>query len=153
MQLTSKVKAALAATAAGGVLASGAVIPATAQDPAPTEQATEDAAPSPDRPRHQRLERFAAALAEELGIERDRVEQALRTVREELRQQARQRRLDVLEERLDRAVEDGDLTREQADAILEAAEEGVLPLGRLAHRDHRRWHRGRAGGLHGPGPR
>lgn len=153
MQLTRKIKAALAATAAGGVLAAGAVIPAVAQDPTPTEQATGDPAPSPDRPRHRRMEQFAAALAEELGIEQDRVEQALRTVREDLRQQARQRRLEVLEDRLDRAVEDGELTREQADAILQAAEAGVLPLRRLAPPDRGRSHRGRADGLHGPGRR
>lgn len=126
MELSGKVKAGLATTAVAGVLLAGVVIPATAQDDRSTSQ--EESQDDADRGAH--ADEFAAALAEELGIDRARVGEALRNVRADLREQARERRLRALEGRLTRAVEDGDLTQEQADAILEAAEDGVLPVGR-----------------------
>lgn len=143
MQLSGKVKVGLATTAVAGVLAAGAVIPAVAQDDTSTERSqggsTEDRVPGA------RAGAFAAALAEELGIEQERVEEALANIREERRAEVRERRLSALEERLAEAVENGDLTQEQADAILEAAEDGVLPLGPRRHgpRSHH---------LDGPGP-
>lgn len=127
MELSGKVKAGLATTAVAGVLVAGAVIPATAQDePLTPQEESRDV-------RGAHADAFAAALAEELGIDRARVDEALRNVRADLREQIRERRLNGLEERLSRAVEDGDLTQEQADAILEAAEDGVLPMGRHDH--------------------
>lgn len=126
MERSGKVKAGLATTAAAGVLVAGAVIPATAQDDPPTPQ--EGSNGHANRAAH--ADAFAAALAEELGIDRARVDEALGNVRADLRERIRERRLTALEERLDAAVEEGDLTQEQVDAILEAAEDGVLPLGR-----------------------
>jgi hypothetical protein len=69
---------------------------------------------------------FATRLAEELGIDVDRVTEALETVRTQIHEQRQAEHLDALGARLDAAVEAGQLTREQADAILEAAEAGVL---------------------------
>lgn len=127
MELSDKVKAGLATTAVAGALVAGAVIPATAQDDPPTSQERSQDV------RGGNADAFAAALAEELGIDRARVDEALRNVRADLREQIRERRLNGLEERLSRAVDDGDLTQEQADAIVEAAEAGVLPMGRHGH--------------------
>ncbi|MBW3561194.1 MAG: hypothetical protein KY437_01720 [Actinobacteria bacterium] len=140
MERSGKVKAGLATTAVAGVLVVGAVIPATAQDDPPTPQ--EESNGHANRGAH--ADAFAAALADELGIDRARVDDALRNVRADLQEQLRERRLTALEERLADAVEDGDLTQEQAEAILEAAEDGVLPLGR--HHDRRFRH------FDGPGP-
>lgn len=140
MERSGKVKAGLATTAAAGVLVAGAVFPATAQDDPPTPQ--EESNGHANRDAH--ADAFAAALAEELGIDRARVDEALGNVRADLRERIRERRLTALEERLDAAVEEGDLTQEQVDAILEAAEDGVLPLGR--HHGRRFRH------FDGPGP-
>ena len=57
-------------------------------------------------------EEFHAALAEELGVTAEEVEQAFQA---------------VFEKRLDEAVADGHMTREQADEILEAKESGMPP--------------------------
>jgi hypothetical protein len=103
----------------------------------PAIAATDDgstATPSPSAPGLEDLEErreaavqdFAERLAEELGADADEVAAALETVREEMATERAAERLAALEERLAQAVEDGDLTQEQADAILEAAESGVL---------------------------
>ena len=69
---------------------------------------------------------FASRLAEELGIGEQRVEDALEQIHDDMRADFEKQRLELLKDRLDAAVEDGDLTRAQADAILEAHEKGVL---------------------------
>lgn len=131
----------LAAAGIAGVLAAGATLPAIAQD-SPTDSTTEDTG-SEERTREERhAERqraFSEALAAELGIDVDTVEDALATVKEQMRAEREADRLARLQERLDAAVEGGELTQEQSDAIAAAAESGVFP--------------GRGGprGGHGPG--
>lgn len=127
----------LAAAAAAIALAGGAVaIPALAQDstPAPQDEATTD-----DRgARHaERQAAFAEALAEELDLPVADVQAALEAVRERFQEEHGAERIERLTQRLDAAVADGSLTQEQADAILEAAEAGVLP-GPGRHGPHHR---------------
>lgn len=119
----------LAAAAAAGALVLAAGVPALA--------ATDDgtATPSPTAPgaeewREMRAEAqrdLAERLAEELDVDVDRVEAALEKVRSEMQAEHQAQHLESLKERLDQAVSDGELTREQADAILAAAESGVFP--------------------------
>lgn len=135
-----------AAAAAGAVVAIGALgwgIPALAQgDEAPSESSS-TAAAHPDRHgersgemREERRAELAERLAEELGLDQAEVESALEKVTEELRAEHLAERLSGLEERLASAVEDGRLTQEQADELLESAEEGDLRGGmRHLHRD------------------
>lgn len=144
METTRKWRRAITAVAVTGVLATGAIIPAVAQDGtgATEEETTQETMRGERRAAHR--EAFAEALATELGIDQERVESALETVHEQLQEQRRTRAHEVLSERLDQAVEDGALTREQADAILEAHDSDVFPFGRRGPRGHR-------GGF-GPGP-
>ena len=95
---------------------------------APAESSTDDDPPG-ERFGDARAA-FAAALADELDLPVDRVEDALTAVRERLVEERRDERRAMLEQRLDDAVADGALTQEQADAILDAAEAGVLGGGR-----------------------
>jgi len=60
----------------------------------------------------ERRDEFHADLAEELGVTAEEVEQAFQA---------------VFEKRLDEAVADGHMTREQADEILKAKESGIPP--------------------------
>lgn len=106
--------------------------------------------------REEHRDAFAEALAAELGVEKEKVAAALEKVREQMRAEAGTRhegrgrpdgvrpdgarpdgarpdaeeraaeRQARLAERLDQAVADGKLTREQADAIRKAIESGVL---------------------------
>lgn len=76
--------------------------------------------------RAERQARMAELLADELGVSKDKVAEALDAVQTKLREDARTQRQDNLRERLDAAVEKGALTQEQADAILAAAQAGVL---------------------------
>ncbi|CAN5852735.1 hypothetical protein BH24ACT15_BH24ACT15_03210 [soil metagenome] len=75
---------------------------------------------------------FAAGLAERLGLDVDTVETAIEEIREELSAERRAEAEAWAGEQLDQAVEDGTLTQEQADALLELAEsvEGQLFGGR-----------------------
>lgn len=136
MRITRK---ALAGIGVAGALALASV-PALAQD------ATE----TPDVPseveafRDARHAEFAAALADELGLPVEEVEAALESVRADLQAARQEERLAALQERLDEAVAAGDLTQEEADAIIAAAEAGVLPFGRRGMRGH--------GGFGGFGP-
>jgi hypothetical protein len=136
-----KAKLTLAGLGLAGLVGLGFAVPALAQDddaatttPSPSSRAEERAAHEAD---------FAERLAAVLGLETKRVQDALATVREELLAEAKAGRLAGLKERLDQAVEDKKLTREEADAILEAAEKGVLPGGPGF---------GGHGGHHGRGP-
>jgi hypothetical protein len=128
----------LAGLAAGGLLGVGIAAPTVAfgQDPTPSPSASASAGSSQGGDREQehadRRAEFAAALAKELGVPTEKVTAALDKVREQFEanrpappsEADRQARL---KERLDQAVKDGKLTQEQADAILKAAEAGVLP--------------------------
>lgn len=122
--------------------------------PALAQNATETDAPGAlsaegDLPRAERFAEarsaFVEALAEELDLPVDRVDDALTAVRGRLHQERRDDRRAALEERLDAAVADGELTREQADAILDAVEAGVLGGDRarafrgFGHRGHGDW--------------
>jgi hypothetical protein len=140
-------KALLVGSAAAGVLALGIAVPAVAlaQDPTPSPSATSSASPSTsdrDEQRAQRRDQLAEALATELGISKDKVAAALDKVLGQMDEQARAQRLTQTKERLATAVKEGKLTQAQADAILKAAEEGVLPGGH-----------GGPGGRPGHGPR
>jgi hypothetical protein len=127
-------KAAIAVAGAAGVLTLGLAVPAIAfadTTPTPSTSATTPDAPADREQRHaQRQAELAAALAKELGIAEDRVAAALEKVESQMRADAEAERQAQLKARLDQAVKDGKLTQEQADAILKAAEAGVLPGGR-----------------------
>jgi hypothetical protein len=69
-------------------------------------------------------------IAEEQGVEMDAVRDAMDAVRDEARQQA-----------IEQAVEDGNMTQERADWMLEGLEQGFLPRGRGFGRG-RGWGRG-----------
>ncbi|HEX2771897.1 MAG TPA: hypothetical protein VHN18_05635 [Micromonosporaceae bacterium] len=131
----------LAGLAAGGVLGVGIAAPTVAfgQDPAtpsPSASASAGASSSERGDREQehadRRAEFAEALAKELGVPTEKVTAALDKLREQRKADrpaapdAAERQAQ-LKERLDQAVKDGKLTQEQADAILKAAEAGVLP--------------------------
>ncbi|HSK97134.1 MAG TPA: hypothetical protein VK891_11000 [Euzebyales bacterium] len=127
----------LAVLAGISVLAVGALaLPALADNltEAPSE-GTEASSEVPDAGPgvHMRFEgapeAFAEALAEELDLPVDRVTDAMTAARERLARQWEEERLAHLRERLDEAVAEGALTQEQADAIVAAMREGVLPLG------------------------
>ena len=115
--------------AAGGLaaaLAIGSVLPALAQDADDTTTETTDAW---DDLRAEHQAAFAEKLAERLGLDADEVAAALEEVREEQRAEFETLRLEHLTARLDEAVAAGDLTQEQADAMLEAHENGEMPFG------------------------
>lgn len=78
--------------------------------------------PPTDEERADRAAAFAKALAEELGIDESTVSDAFET----LRADARSERRTALGERLDQAVEDGDLTDADKESVLKAYDAGVL---------------------------
>lgn len=122
-------KYALVGAGAAGLLAVGLSVPAYAaaqDDPSPSPS-TSSSAPSDKG--HERSDEFAAALAKELGIDKDKVADALAKVRSDETAHAKDHRTDQLKDRLAQAVKDGKLTQEQADAIIAAADKGVLPGG------------------------
>ena len=126
-------------------LALGIAVPAVASatDPSGSPSPSASASASDrDQTRTDRRDRLAEGLAAELGVSKERVLAALEKVEGQLEADARTQRLAGLKERLDAAVAEGKITREQADAILKAAEAGVLPGGLHGPGDHRR-----------PGPR
>ena len=133
MRITTKTVASAALITA---LAVGAAMPAAfAQDA--TEQSSDDSSATTPEERHaQARDEFAAALADELGLEVERVSAAIEEVETAMADERRAQHLQALEERLDAAVADGSLTREQADAILEAQEPGAL--GGFGGRGHHR---------------
>lgn len=140
-----------------GLAAAGAVGAVVLAAGVPALAATDDstASPSPTAPsaeawqemRAEAQRDMAERLAEELGVDVDKVEAALEKVRSEMQAEHQAQHLESLKERLDQAVSDGELTQEQADAILEAAESGVFPGARPGghHRS------GGPGGWGGPG--
>lgn len=141
MTMQQRTRRVLATGGVLGALTIGAALPALAQDPAEqtTEDTTEDTTEETTREERGAAERgeFAAALAEELGLDAATVDAALESVWTELAEEREAEHRAALEDRLAEAVEAGDLTQEQADALLAAAEAGVLGGGR--------------GGMGGPG--
>jgi hypothetical protein len=131
-----RVTAVLAAGLAAGALSIGLLVPAVADDTTPVEAGTRE------ERRQDREAAFAAALAEELDLDVDRVAEAIASVREAMRAERQAGRQAAFEQRLADAVEAGDLTEEQVDAIREAHEAGVF---------HPRRHAGFDGRLHGRG--
>ena len=110
-----------------GALVVGALaLPALAQN---ATEATPEATPSPDLRLDDRRSAFAAALAEELDLPVDQVTDAITAAHEKLAEQWMDERTAALRERLDQAVSAGQITQEQADAIIAAVEAGVLPGG------------------------
>ena len=89
-----------------------------ADRPAAGEQPT----PPTDEERAEREAAFATALAKALGLSEDKVSDALDTVRAAREADRRQE----LGERLDTAVEDGDLTAADKASVLKAFDAGVL---------------------------
>lgn len=73
-----------------------------------------------------RQQAFAEALASELGVSTDRVTTALAEIRAEREAE----RKAALKTKLDQAVTDGTLTQAEADAVMKAAEAGVIGYGR-----------------------
>ncbi|WP_422734874.1 hypothetical protein ACN26Y_15455 [Micromonospora sp. WMMD558] len=133
MSRTIRKKHLLAGFAAAGLLGVGIAAPtvAFAADGA-SPSASASAETDREQRRADRQAEFAEALATELGVSTDQVTAALEKLREQRKDERPERpdatdRQAALKERLDRAVEDGKLTREQADAIIAAAEAGVLP--------------------------
>lgn len=128
--------AGLGLVGAGGVLGLAVTSGAAFADPstapsspvAPSSPAgSSPAAPSsPAVPGRDRDSALAGDLAAELGIDEAKVAAALANVREKRAAEARTERTEKLRTRLDTAVTEGRLTREQADAIRKAAESGVL---------------------------
>ncbi|MDG4826550.1 hypothetical protein O7635_32270 [Asanoa sp. WMMD1127] len=143
-------KIALVGAGAAGVLAIGISVPAFAAgddspSPAPSSSSSASADQGKDwqekakQAREDRQEKLAAALAKELGIDQDKVADALAKAQKEVAADAKTQRADQLKDRLAEAVKDGKLTQAQADAIIAAAEKGVFPGGGAG------W-----GGGHGP---
>ena len=146
-RLTIGVGAAVAAGALGIALA----VPhlAFAQDPTPSPSSGTSApgAGRPDRAQHQ--DDLATALAQELGIDKDKVAAALAKIDAnrpkppaDANPPSEADRTAALKSRLDAAVKAGTITQAEEDAILKASAAGVLggPGGP-----------GRPGGPHGSG--
>jgi hypothetical protein len=122
---------ALGVTGAAGVLALALAGPNVAfADPSPSPSSSSGTT-TDDRAarRAQQQDELATALANELGIDKAKVAAALEKVQTEREAAAKAERLADLKTRLDAAVTAGKLTRAEADAILKAAENGVLPQG------------------------
>jgi membrane-bound lytic murein transglycosylase B len=129
----------LAGTA--GVLGIALMAGPALADPAPSASASapaapDQAAPDPKAGHDQRRAELAAALATELGIDKNKVAAALAKVEAARRAEHTGKtppdpadRIENLKTRLDAAVKEGKLTAEESAAILKAAEAGVLPGG------------------------
>jgi hypothetical protein len=134
-------KLALVGAGAAGILAIGLSVPAFAasndspspspstSSSAPADKSSDSAKPDRAAAMKDRQEKLAAGLAKELGIDQQKVSDALTKVQKDLAGDAKTQRADQLKKRLDQAVKDGKLTQAQADAIVAAASKGVLPGG------------------------
>ena len=76
-----------------------------------------------------RQDAFAEALADELGVDKEKVKAALEKVRTAEHEKLKADRLAALKTRLDEAVKAGKLTQAEADAIYKAAENNALGEG------------------------
>jgi len=139
------------AAAAAGALGIALAVPhlAFAQDPTPSPSSgtSTPGAARPDRAQHQ--DDLATALAQELGIDKDKVAAALAKIDAnrpkppaDANPPSEADRTAALKSRLDAAVKAGTITQAEEDAILKASAAGVLggPGGP-----------GRPGGPHGSG--
>ena len=124
-----KLNKTLAAIGAAGALSLAAIPLALAQDAteSTTESATEESTHEEERAAWELA--YATRLAELLGLDVATVQEAVATVRAEQQAEREAEHLAALETRLDEAVAAGELTQEQADAMLAAAEAGVFPGG------------------------
>jgi hypothetical protein len=124
--------------AGAGVLAVGIAVPAIAyaQDPTPSPSASTQQKGADNA-------EFAAALAKELGLDEQKVSDALTKVRAQLHPEGKgdkgtpadaADRTAKLKERLAQAVTDGKISQAEADAILKASEAGVLGGGPGGHK-------------------
>ncbi|GIG90208.1 hypothetical protein [Plantactinospora endophytica] len=141
---------------AAGVLTVGLAAPAVAfaedATPTPTPSASTDSGkPAPEHGKRwaEQGDKLAEQLAKELGVPQEKVDAALAKIKEQHRAEWKDRagqkeqgrpdaqskadREAMLKERLDKAVADGKLTQEQADAILAAAKAGVFPAWGAEH--------------------
>jgi hypothetical protein len=133
-------KKVLGGLVAAGVLTVGIAAPAVAfaEDgaaPAPSPSASSDSGTTAQG--QDRRDKLAEELATELGVPQDKVEAALAKIKQQRQAehkgqdkpdgQSKADREAWLKTRLDKAVSDGKLTREQADAIISAFQAGVLP--------------------------
>lgn len=141
--MMDKTRRIAAASAVAGVLTVGIVVPAIAQDSDTTD---DTAAQTTEDRRAAQQDAFAAALADELGLDTETVAAAVDTVRDQMRAEHDAERAAALQDQLDQAVADGELTQEQADAIIAAREAGALPLGGRGGRGGHGGHMGRHGG-------
>ncbi len=139
MAITMAKKLAIAGAGAA-VIGLGIALPAAAfaQDPDPSPSSSASASePDADREqRHaQRQDKMAELLASELGIDKAKVAVALAKVEDQMLSEMKAEHREAFSGRLAEAVAEGKLTQEQADAILKAAEAGVLPggPGRMGH--------------------
>ena len=119
-------------------MASAAHSSASAAPTAARSVSPPTAQPGWARMRAEHEQQLAEALAKELGMPTDKVAAALKKVQTQMEEQARAAYQKQLKEHLQQAVSAGKLTQEQADAILKAANSGVL-------------RGGFDGGPHGPG--
>ena len=119
-----------AATVAGALVL--AAPHAFAQDPTPSPSASSEAKPDPAARRAQHQDELATKLAQELGIDKDKVAAALAKIESERPKPAappsgtKPDRTAELKTRLDEAVKAGTLTQAEADAILKAQQAGIL---------------------------
>ena len=133
MAITKAKKLAVAGVGAT-LIGLGIAIPAAAfaQDPSPSPSGSATTS-DPDADREQRhaerRDKMAELLANELGIDKAKVADALAKVEDEMHSDMKAERQAALSERLAAAVAEGKLTQDQADAILKASEAGVLPGG------------------------
>jgi biotin operon repressor len=91
-----------------------------ANRPSGTPSARPSAPPQQDRA--ERESALVKALAEKLGLDQAKVQAAV----DELQTERAAERAAALKDRLDAAVDDGTLTRAEADAVTKAVEKGVL---------------------------
>lgn len=98
-----------------------AALEAVHEELRPSDDADRSGPPS-EAEREERAAALAAALAAELDLDEAEVTAALEQVREDRSAERR----DALVERLDEAVDDGDLTAEDKESVLKAYDAGVL---------------------------
>jgi hypothetical protein len=134
------VLSALGLAGTAGVLGIALVGGPALADPTPSSASPSASATADPKAGHaQRQEELAAALATELGIDKEQVAAALEKIRAARKAERQDRtppaapdragRIEALKTRLAAAVKEGRLTAEESAAIQKAAEAGVLPAG------------------------
>ena len=140
MRLPDKTTRRLLVLGVVGTLVLGALaLPALAQN---ASEGSSEITPSPGPLEEDRQSAFVEALAEELNLPVDQITDAIAAAKETLAEQWRDEQVAALRERLDEAVAAGQLTQEQADAIIAATEAGVFDAGPGFERHGPRFGRG-----------